>query len=164
MLLHGWSSTAATFCRRATMPQGGGRLARLAKPARGGRANVKHSSKLRKGSQIHKPKRASLSTKLNESRRLTAAITRNIEKEMGSKVQNNGGALSTLKGVASASKPEKDESKKGSMPKTGSASKTGKKSSKVKRGKGANATASKAGEAILGDIAPKFNPKRRFKL
>ena len=90
----------------------GSKLPRSSKPARGGRANAKHGSKMRKGVVVKKPKRASVATKFNHSRRVTGAITRNIEKEMGHKVQKNGGALSLLKAVAPASGEGAEETEK----------------------------------------------------
>jgi hypothetical protein len=121
------------------MAQGSKKLSRPGKQARGGRAASKHMNKMGKGKVVFKPKRAPVATKLNEARRLTAAITRNIEKEMGHAVQKNGGALSLLKGVAAASRKNtaKPEDKN---------------------------FESKSGEVKADDVAPRFNPKRRFKL
>lgn len=117
------------------MAQGSSKLA--GKRDRGGRASQKHSGKMRKGSVVKKPKRAPVATRLNESSRVTAAITRNIEKEMGQKVQQNGGALSILHSTPDASK--------GSV----------KRNTEVEQ---------KSNGAKLSEPQLKFNPKKRFKL
>lgn len=113
------------------------------KPTSGGRASKKRMSKLGKGKVSMKPKRAAQATLVNSSRRVTAAITRNIEKEMGHKVQKNGGNFGLLKGIGVASR-------KG----------TGKEENAKKKGEEA---VDRNGEVKESDSAPKFNPKRRYR-
>jgi Protein of unknown function (DUF2462) len=122
------------------MAQGSKKLSRAGKPASGGRAAGKRMNKLGKGKVIRKPKRIDVATKLNASRRVTAAITRNIEKVMGLQVQKNGGALSLLKGVAAASRADTEKP----------------------AGKDA-VFEDKTGEVKAADKAPRFNPKKRYK-
>jgi Protein of unknown function (DUF2462) len=107
---------------------------------------------MRKGSLICKPKRAQVAAKLNQSQRITAAITRNIEKEMGQKVQSNGGSLSLLKGVANASKVGDGKPR------------TAQKPGKAKAARQLIEVEMKPGEPAVNEVAPKFNPKKRFKL
>lgn len=119
------------------MAQGSKKMSRAGKAGSGGRASAKRMNKMGKGKVVRKPKRSAVATKLNASQRITAAITRNIEKVMGHQVQKNGGALGLLKGVAAASRantekpPPKDTSSE-----------------------------SKNGEVKAADKAPKFNPKK----
>lgn len=80
--------------------------------AKGGRGNKKHASKMKKGSLLRKPKKQSLAAAHNKSKKLTAAIGRNIERATGRSLSQNGGDLSVLKKVASAAKSGGDESSK----------------------------------------------------
>lgn len=116
-------------------------MSRVGKPASGGRASTKRMNKMGKGKVVRKPKRTAAATKLNASQRVTAAITRNIEKVMGHQVQKNGGALTLLKGVAAASRAdtEKPTTKDPSFE-------------------------NKNGEVKAADKAPKFNPKKQYKV
>jgi type IV secretory pathway TrbL component len=132
----------------------GARLGRVSKPPRGGRLSQKMVSKVSKGKKDVKPKRAKVATKLNASRKVTGAITRNIEKQMGHAVQKNGGSLSLLKGVANASRDDTHKAKK----KCKDAQAAGVKPMKVEPDE------FRAGEVRAEDKAPRFNPKHRFKL
>lgn len=113
------------------------------KASSGGRSSKKRLGQMGKGKVVKKPKRAAVATKFNESRRMTGAIMRNIEKQMGHKVQKNGGALSMLKGVAAASR-------KGTEKPQGQAED--------------KLDGIKNGEVKADDKAPRFNPKKKFKL
>lgn len=118
------------------MPQGSSRL--TSKRERGGRASQKHGSRMRKGAVAKKPKQAAIAAKLNESRRVTGAITRHIEKEVGEKVHRNGKSLSLL------------QSKPSNLRQNGVKSEADPRKS--------------AKKATLSDAVPKFNPKKQFKL
>lgn len=96
-------------------------------------------NKMGKGKVVKAPKRADVATKLKASRRQTGAIMRNIEKQMGHKVQKNGGALSLLKGVAAASRKN------------------------TEKPEGATEEF-RNGEVRADDPTPKFNPKKKFKM
>lgn len=123
------------------MAQGSKKMSRVSKATSGGRASAKRMNKMGKGKVVLKPRRTAAATKLNASQRVTAAITRNIEKVMGHQVQKNGGTLGLLKGVAAASRAntEKPTSKDES-------------------------SESKNGEVKATDKAPKFNPKKQYKV
>jgi hypothetical protein len=134
------------------MPQGSSKTRKGGKLTRGGRESQKQISKMRKGSLICKPKRAQVAAKLNQSQRITGAITRNIEKEMGQKVQTNGGSLSLLKGVANSSKVGDGKPRKAGKP------------GSVKAEQRTSGIEERSGEPSRCETAPKFNPKKRFKL
>jgi type IV secretory pathway TrbL component len=132
----------------------GAKLGKKSKAASGGRLSKKMIGKVSKGKKVVKPKRAKVATKLNASRRMTGAITRNIEKQMGHAVQKNGGSLGLLKGVAQASRDDTHKAKNDRLEAKANGT-------KVKKTAPAEF---RAGEVRAEDKAPRFNPKRRFKL
>ncbi|CAN8068616.1 unnamed protein product [Agarophyton chilense] len=98
------------------MAQGSQKLASRA--PRGGRGVQKRASKMRKGKLSRKPKKQKLAESHNKSKKLTAAIARNIERVTGKKLVQNGEDLSLLKKVRNAARTGGNEvSAKASAPK-----------------------------------------------